>query len=135
MVNEVVRLLIESVFLALPATAIYLQIISSNHTRLLADNTQINTADEWPDYHFTRVSILFLSLSAVFGILHILINRSPVLIEQYRYSLSQLLGLLIFLQILALLTALCLFVCGVFVSKPRLSESEQSILGAIRAVK
>lgn len=134
MVNQVVSLLIRSVFLALPAIAIYLQIISNTRTRLLADNTRINTANEWPEYHLVRASVLCLSSSALFGLFHISITRAPIRLSQYQSLLSHILGVFIFLQVVALGVALFLFVLGIFVSGPQLDESEQSIWGAIRTI-
>lgn len=134
MVDPVVRLLVESVFLALPAVAIYLQIISQNRTKELADGTRINRAKEWPNFHLTRGSILFLTLSAISGLFHIGVTRSPVIISRYKFNLSILLDFLFTVQIIAILLALLLFMSGIFVTEPQLDESEQGLVEAIRVI-
>jgi hypothetical protein len=119
--QETALRLLQAVFVALPAVAIYLQILSSSREKEFADGTRENIADRYQDFHLARKSIVSLTGAGVLLVVYIMSTVEPQFCQTIQYgdsallcgSIESVLTLIFYSQFALLVIAFVLFVLSV----------------------
>jgi len=113
--------LIQFIALALPAVAIYIQILQRSHIEVVGDYERDKT-DEYVDYHLARGSLLLFLLSAVLLIITVLINLPPAFLK--KDWASSLVLIPIYCSVISIGSGLLLFGLSVFVRKETIDKGK-----------
>lgn len=127
-ISDTVLTMIQFSALALPAIAIYMQILQKEHTEYVGGKEN-DKKYEYVDYHLTRASVFFILIGLVLLLAVLLALQPPVIIG------GEFIQTIIFLSVYAGISTIGLGLIflgwSVFVRAETVDAGRQNVLGAI----